>query len=116
MTISVRLNDLGLTAARGRVSIQGDMMRMSMAEDASETMTIRLTDWLGASSVSATSAETHGLDVVDSGVASNVWTLRLSGVGYANLKATASDGRVWWGRVENVDPQRAPYADRYRYL
>lgn len=113
--ISVRLNDLGLTSLRGRASVQGDTIRMSLPEDAKDTLTVRLSDWLGASTVSASSVETHGLEVTDSGVAANVWTLSVSGVGYANLKATASDGRVWWGRVENVDPLRAPYADRYRY-
>lgn len=113
--ISVRLTDLGLTSLRGRASVQGDTIRMSLPEDAKDTLAIRLTDWLGASTVSASNVETHGLEVTDSGVTANVWTLAVSGVGYANLKATASDGRVWWGRLENVDPLRAPYADRYRY-
>jgi len=113
--ISLRLNDIGLIALRGRASVQGDTIRMALAEDAKETMTIRLTDWLGASTVSASSVETHGLEVTDSGITANVWTLAVSGVGYANLTVTASDGHIWWGRLENVDPQRAPYADRYWY-
>ena len=112
--ISVRLNDLGLSAARGPVSIQGSTIRMSRPEDEKDILTIRLSDWLGASTAT-TSVETHGLEVTDSGVTAGVWTLAVEGVGYANLKVTASDGRIWWGRVENVDPLRAPYADRYRY-
>lgn len=113
--ISLRLNDLGLSAARGPVSIQGSTIRMSRPEDEKDALTIRLTDWLGASTATATDVDTHGLTVTNSGVTANIWTLAVEGVGYANLKVTASDGRVWWGRVENVDPLRSPYADRYRY-
>ena len=113
--ISMRMNDLGAVALRGRASVQANLIRLSLPEENVEALEIKMGDWLGAATASATTIETHGLDVTDNGVTANVWNMEIGGSGYANLKVTASDGRVWYVTVENVDPRRAPYADRYRY-
>lgn len=115
MTVSILTNDLGDLAARGRVSIQRNLVRMAMPEDAVEAVNITLTGWLNGATLSASEIETHGLTVTNNGVTLNVWGIEVEGVGHARLTATANDGRKLVTIVENVDPERSPWADRYRY-
>ncbi len=93
--ISVRLNDMGLMSLRGRASVRSDLIRMSLPEDTVESVEIKLAPWLGSATVASRTIEAHGLTITDYGVTSNVWNFQTSGVGYANLKVTASDGRAF---------------------
>lgn len=114
MAIEAILNELGQITARGECSVQYRTIHVARPRDEKETLTLDLTNWLGSATLSSRSIEEYGTDATDGGVSSNVWTVQFTTDGYADLFATASDGRIWSGQIHMVDTACGPWINRYR--
>lgn len=95
MTVTVVLNDLGRLMLRGRAAIVNDAIVLATPKNTVTAITLDLTRWLAGAALSSRAIAARGMTLTDQGVASNVWSLEASRTGDAELKATASDGRVF---------------------
>lgn len=107
MPVTARLNHKGDIAARGDCTVTGRRIQLARPTDETEEVSINFADWLtadGASdTVSARAIANNGTTVTEVSYGSSTWLVTITNEGYARLKVTTSDGRVWSGVLAMVE-------------
>lgn len=103
MPVSARLNHRGEIALRGDASVLGRRIQLARPTDEVEEVSIVITDWLSGDTASSRSIANNGTTVTEVSYGSDTWLMTITNEGYARLKITASDGRVWSGVLAMVE-------------